>query len=143
MMRLPAMFMVAALLLGACAKTNDEEQIAQAITAMSEAIENKEFMAIHAHLHESFRANDRMDAKEVRQLLAMYGMQHKKLGVTLVSSKTTLDPVYPDRAATVMSVVVTGSSGRLPSDGSVRTVEIEWIKDSGDWLVRTAKWQHY
>jgi hypothetical protein len=143
MMRLSVVLMLVALLLGACAKSSDEEQIAQVITAMSEAVENKEFMAIHAHLHESFRANDRMDAKEVRQLLAMYSVQHKKLGVTVVSSKTTLDSIYPDRATTTMSVIVTGSSGRLPSDGSVRTVELEWIKDSGDWLVRTAKWQHW
>lgn len=143
MMRLSVTLLLAAVLLSGCAKTGDEEQIAQAITAMSEAVENKEFMAIHAHLHESFRANDRMDAKEVKQLLAMYGMQHKKLGVTLVGSKTTLDPIYPDRATTVMSVIVTGSSGRMPSDGSMRTVELEWIKDSGDWLVRTAKWQDY
>lgn len=142
-MRLSVILIAAVLLLGACSKGNDEEQIAQAITAMSEAVENKEFMAIQPHLHESFRANDQMDAKEVRQLLAMYGMQHKTLGVTLVGSKTTLDPIYPDRATTVMSVVVTGSSGRLPSDGSVRTVELEWIKDSGDWRVRTAKWKHY
>jgi hypothetical protein len=142
MMRFSAILMFAALLLVACAKTSDEEQIAQTISAMSDAVENKEFMAIQAHLHESFRANERMDAREVNQLLAMYAMQHKSLGVTIVGSKTTLDTIYPDRATTVMSVVTTGSSGRLPSDGSVRTVELEWIKDSGDWLVRTATWEH-
>jgi len=141
MIRFSAILIVAALLLVACAKSSDEEQIAQAITAMSDAVENKEFMALQAHLHESFRANERMDAREVKQLLAMYSMQHKNLGVTILSSKTTLDAVYPDRATTVMSVVTTGSSGRLPSDGSVRAVEIEWIKDSGDWLVRKATWQ--
>lgn len=143
MVRLPAILVLAALLLAACARTSDEEQIAQTIAAMSQAVENREFMAIQAHLHESFRANDRMDAREVRQLLAMYGLQHKRLGVTVAGSKTTLDPIYPDRANTILSVVTTGSSGRLPSDGSVRTVEIEWIKVSGDWLVRTAKWEHY
>ena len=142
-MRVPAILMVAALLLGACAKTSDEEQIARVITAMTEAVESKKFMAIQPHLHESFRANEQLDARDVKQLLAMYGLQHNRLGVTVVGSKTTLDPVYPDRAKTMMSVVVTGASGRLPSDGSVRTVEVEWIKDSGDWLVRTAKWQHY
>lgn len=141
-MRLPIFFLLAALLVVACAKTSDEEQIAQTITAMSEAVENKEFMAIKPHLHESFRANERMDAREVNRLLAMYAMQHKSLGVTIIGSKTTLDEIYPDRATTVLSVVTTGSSGRLSSDGSVRTVEIEWIKDSGDWLVRTANWEH-
>lgn len=142
-MRLSAILMVTALLLGACAKTSDEEQIARTITAISEAVESKKFTAIQAHLHESFRANDQMDARQVKQLLAMYGLQHKKLGVTVAGGKTTLDPIYPDRAKTVMSVVVTGSSGRLPSDGNVRTVEVEWIRDSGDWLVYKAKWQHY
>jgi len=142
-MRLSAILMVAVLLLVSCAKTSDEEQIKETISAISAAVESKQFSALQAHLHESFRANDQMNARQVKQLLAMYGLQHKRLGVTITSSKTTLDPVYPDRATTMMSVVVTGSSGRLPSDGSVRTVEIEWIKDSGDWLVRTAKWQHY
>jgi hypothetical protein len=140
-MRLSAIFMAAALLLVACAKTSDEEQIAQTITAISEAVESKKFSAVQAHLHEGFRANDQMDARQVKQLLAMYGLQHKRLGVTITGSKTTLDPVYPDRATTMMSVVVTGSSGRLPSDASVRTVEVEWIKDSGDWLVHKAKWR--
>lgn len=142
-MRLSAILVVVVLLLVACAQSSDEEQIEQAISAMSAAVESKQFPAIQAHLHESFRANDQMDAKQVKQLLAMYGLQHKRLGVTITSSKTTLDPVYPDRATTMMSVLVTGSSGRLPSDGSVRTVEIEWIKDAGDWLVYRAKWQHY
>jgi len=139
--RLLALLLLTTLLLGACTRSSDEEQISQAIAAISEAVENKEFMAIQAHLHESFRANQRMDAKQLKQLLALYAMQHKKLGVTVVSSRTTVDPVYPDRASTVMSVVMTGSSARLPSDGSVRTVEVEWIKDGGTWLVRTATWR--
>ena len=142
-MRVFAIFCLAALLLVACSKSTDEEQIAQNITAITEAVETKKFSAVQAHLHESFRANEQMDARQVKQLLTMYGLQHKKLGVTVVGSETTLDPVYPDRAETTMSVVVTGSSGRLPSDGSVRTVDLEWIKDSGDWLVRKAKWQDH
>ena len=142
-MRVSAILCLAALLLVACAKTNDEEQIAQNITAITEAVESKKFSGIQEYLHESFRANEQMDAREVKQLLAMYGLQHKRLGVTVVSSETTLDPVFPDRARTIMSLVVTGSSGDLPSDGSVRTVDVELIKDSGDWQVRRAKWQDY
>jgi hypothetical protein len=141
MMRVWAILCLAALLLAACARTTDEEQIAQNIAAIAEAVETKQFSAVQAHLHDSFRANEQMDARQVKQLLAMYGMQHKSLGVTVVSSKTTLDAVFPDRARTMMSIIVTGSSGRLPSDGSVRAVDIQWIKDSGDWLVRTATWQ--
>ena len=142
-MRLPAILIVATLLLTACAKTTDEEQIAAHIAAITEAVENKKFSAVQDYLDEGFRANEQMDAQEVRQLLMMYGLQHKSLGVTVVSSNTTMDAVFPDRAQTTMSVVVTGSSGLLPSDGSVRTVSVEWVKNSGDWVIRKAKWQDY
>ena len=73
----------------------------------------------------------------------MYSMQHRKIDVTIVASNTTINPTFPDRAETILSVVVTGSSGGLlPSDGSVRTVQVEWIKQSGDWLVINAEWEH-
>jgi hypothetical protein len=132
-----------ALFLGACSKTPDEEQIAQNIAEMKEAVERKEFADIADHLHDSFIANDRMSAAQVSRLLQMYGMQHRSIGATIISSKTTMDLVYTDRAESILSVVVTGSSGGLPSDGSVRTVTLEWVKQSGDWLVRRAHWEHF
>jgi hypothetical protein len=134
--------LVVVLYLVACGKTPDEEIIAQHIATMQEAVEAKDFSEIKNHLHDGFIANKRLDAREVNQLLRMYGMQHRNIGVTIVSSKTTIDPTFPDSAETIMSVVVTGSSGGLPSDGSVRTVKLTWIKQSGDWLVIRAEWEH-
>ena len=142
-MRLLAIPLLAALLLAACGKSTDEEQIAANIAAITEAVESKKFSAIQEYLDDGFRANERMDAQQVKQLLAMYSLRHQSLGVTVVSSNTTLDAVFPDRAQTTMSVVVTGSSGLLPSDGSVRPVTVEWVKNSGDWVIRKAKWQDY
>ncbi len=134
---------VLSLCLAACNGTPDEEQIAENIAAMQAAIEDRNFMDIAEHLHEDFIANDRMRAREVNQLLQMYSLQHKKIGVTIVDSETTMDTAFTDRAETTLSVVVTGSSGLLPSDGSVRSVKLGWLKESGDWLVREAEWRHY
>lgn len=136
-------FFIVMLYLVACGKNTDEEIIAQHIATMQEAVEANDFGEIKNHLHASFIANKRLDAREANQLLRMYSLQHKNIGVTIVSSNTTMDPTFPDRAETIMSVVVTGSSGRLPSDGSVRTVKIAWIKQSGDWQVIRADWERY
>ena len=125
----------------ACSKTPDEEIIAQHIATMQEAVEAKDFSEIKNHLHDSFIANKRLDAREVNQLLRMYSMQHRNIGVTIVSCKTTMDATFADRAETIMSVVATGSSGGLPADGSVRTVKLAWIKQSGDWRVIRAEWE--
>lgn len=143
LMRRSTILLLIGLLLLGCQDTPDEEQIAEAITTIQAAVEQKDFAAIQDHLHDGFVANEQMDAGDAKRLLAAYGMQHRKLGVTIVGSNTTMDPVFPHRAQTTLSVVVTGSSGRLPSDGSVRTIYLEWTKDSGEWLVRKAQWQHY
>jgi hypothetical protein len=135
--------LIVMLYLVACGKTPDEEIIAQHIATMQEAVEASDFSEIKSHLHESFIANKQLDAREVNQLLLMYSMQHRNIGVTIVSSKTTMDPTFPDRAETIMSVVATGSSGGLPEDGSVRTVKLAWIKQSGDWQVIRAEWEQY
>ena len=143
LLRCIAVVLLVALPLVACDNTPDEDQIAQNIDAMKVAVEEKKFSDLSDYLHDSFIANDRLYARDVNRLLQMYGRRHKNLGATIISSKTTMDPTYPDRAESILSVVLTGSSGGLPSDGSVRTVTLEWVKQSGDWLVRKASWEHY
>jgi hypothetical protein len=131
------------LYLVACGKTSDKEIISQHIATMQEAVEANDFSEIENFLHKGFIANNRLAAREVARLLRMYSMQHRKIDVTIVASNTTINPTFPDRAETIMSVVVTGfAGGLLPSDGSVRTVKVEWIKQSGDWLVISAQWEH-
>jgi len=129
------------LFLPACAERDDETQIAENIASIQAAVEEKDFSAIEKYLHSSFTANERMYKEEVGRLLKFYSLQHKKLSVTIVGSNTTLHANLPDRADSVVSVIATGSSGWLPSDGSLRKVDVEWIKTSGDWLVLEASWR--
>ena len=129
------------LLLFACHKTPDEEQIKLIISQLSKAVEENKPASIAEVLHKDFRANGDKDAQQVKQLLMMYGMQHQSISVTIVSSKTVIDPVYQDKAESTLSVITTSSSGSaLPSDGSVRVVKLEWRKD-GDWKILKADWQ--
>ena len=133
-------FLLLAFMVSACSSKPDETQIAQHIAAMSAAVETQEFNAIKPYLDSDFPANERLDINQVQRLLQYYGLRHKDLGVTILASETTLDATFPDRASTTLSVVVTGSSGGLPSDGSIRTVRLEWVRSAGDWLVRKADW---
>jgi len=136
-----ANYLVIVLFLAACDGTPDEEQIAQRIDAMQAAVEAKNFTAIRDYLHDDFVANRRMDAGEVRRLLQVYSMRHRTIGVTIIDRETTMDRAFYDRAESTLSVVITGSSGLLPSDGSIRTVKLAWTKESGEWLVTRADWQ--
>lgn len=131
----------AVLVLIACAERDDETQISENISDIQAAVEQKDFSAIEKYLHDSFIANEQMDAQEVSRLLTLYSLRHKKLSVTIVGSSTTLHANLPDRASSVVSVIATGSSGLLPANGSIRKVDVEWIKTSGEWLVLKASWR--
>lgn len=136
-----AFFIGLLLFAGGCNKTPDEEQIQLLIKEIIAAVESGKPAEINQHLHADFQANGQMDAQQVKQLLLMYGMQQSTLSITLLSSKTTLDPVYHDRAESLMSLVVTSSRGRgLPDDGSARTVRLSWLKDD-DWKLLKAEWE--
>lgn len=127
--------------LTACGERDDEAQIAETIADIQEAVEQKDFYAIEKYLAGGFTANGQMDSEEVGRLLKFYSLRHKKLSVTIVGSTTALHAHLPDRADSVISVIVTGSSGLLPADGSIRKVDVEWLKTSDDWLVLKAGWQ--
>lgn len=141
-MRLISILLTAIFFLTACGEMKDEDQIAENIAAIEDAIEQKNFSAIEKYLHDDFIANQQMDIDDVRQLLRLYSLRHKKLDVTIVGSSTTMHQNFTDRADTYVSVIVTGSSGFLPTDGSIRKVEIEWFKHSETWLIRKAAWRH-
>lgn len=139
--RMVTLLLSTAVFLSACAQKGEQEQIEENLEAISEAVEEKDFSAIHKYLDEGFIANEQMGVDEARQLLRLYSLRHKNLNVTIVGSNTTMHENLPDRAYSTVSVIATGSSGLLPSDGSIRQVKVEWTKHSGDWLVRKASWR--
>ena len=126
-----------------CSDTPDEEKIKAILDEITEAVESGKYGVIANHLHDDFMANNRMNAEQIARLLKMYSLQHKKISVTIVSRNTRFDPVYTDKASTDLSVIVTGSSGRLPNDGSIRMVKIGWLKEKDDWKIVNADWEHY
>lgn len=124
-----------------CSKTPDEEQIRQIIESMTAAMEAGKPAEIAEYLHADFRANRQMNAQQVKQMLMMYGLQQKSVSISVVSSETTIDPVYTDKAYTVMSVLTTGNSARgMLDNGGLHVVNLEWRKDD-EWKLLKADWE--
>jgi len=126
----------------ACHKTGDEEQIKHVTDSMASAVQSGNFGEITAHLHPDFRANNEMDAQQVKQMLMFAGIQHAAISITIVSAKTDLDTVYHDRASSTLSVIATSgtSFAGLPKEGSAHIVKLEWRKDGDDWKILRALW---
>lgn len=123
-----------------CDKTPDEEQIKTIIEQMTASMEAGKPAEISAYLHDDFRANRQMDAKQVKQMLMMYGMQHRSINLTIASAETTIDPVYTDKAVSVLSVITTASSQGSMVDAGIHVVHLEWRKDD-EWKLLKADWE--
>jgi hypothetical protein len=136
-----AFFICLTLILPGCSKTSDEKQIQLIIDEMISAVERGKPAELVEHLHENFQANRNLDISQTKRMLMMYGMQHAKISVNIVSSQTVIDPIYTDKATTTLSVVVAGFSAQgLPDDGGLRVVKLVWRKDS-DWKLLKAEWE--
>ena len=129
-----------ALMLGACARPSDEEQIRAAISEMQNAIESGKPADFMRHVADDFTGDGgEIDKKGLHNFLRAQALTNAKIGIILVSTDVALQG---DRATVKVTVTMTGGSGRwLPERGSVQQIESGWLRQGGDWLCLNAQWQ--
>lgn len=127
--------------LSACSKQPDEQILRSKLAAMAEAIEEKKPSDVMDQLHEDFFANDGIDKRAVRRMLALHFLRNKKIFVTIPKADVSLDSVYGDRATLHFAVLLTGAQGLIPDRGNLYNVTSHWIKDSDQWQLRRLHWE--
>lgn len=133
-------FVVAAILLGACTRSDPEREVRAAITRMAQAIERREPADLLDHLADDFtRESSAFGKQEVKRVLAGVLLRNEKIGVTAV---VTSVEVTGERARTKVRVAATGGSGGfLPERGQTWNFDAAWRREKGTWRVFNAEWQ--
>ncbi len=128
-----------AIVLGACARSTDEEQIRAAISQMQVAIESGEPADFMRHVADDFTGDGgAIDKQGLHNLLRAQALTNASIGISLVSVEVELQG---ERATVKLTVTMTGGSGRwLPERGSVQQIESGWRRQDGDWLCVNAQW---
>ena len=135
-----AVSLLLVLILGACARPSDEEQIRTAISEMQQAIEAGKPADFMRHIADDFTGGDgSLDRQGLHNLLRAQVLTNASIGISLVSQDVDLQG---ERATVKVTVTMTGGSGRwLPERGSVQKIESGWRRQDGDWLCINAQWQ--
>ena len=130
---------VALVLIGACSRSSNEEQLRHALATMQQAIEDRKPSDFMDHVADDFAAPDAdMDRRKVHDLLRLQVLRNERIGVASVVREVRVDGM---RATITITTTLTGSSGGwLPERGSVYTVTTGWRKDDGDWKLVQASW---
>lgn len=132
--------LIATMLLVACSRSSDEQQLRDAMAAMQDAVERRNSADFMDHVADDFSAPAaNMERRQLHDLLRLQLLRNERIGVTLATREIHVNGMR----ATVKAVATfTGSSGGwLPERGSVYAMTTGWRKDNGDWKLVQASWQ--
>ncbi len=124
----------------ACRHTPDEEQVRQAITAVSKAAETASASGVTAPLSEDFDGNNGdLDRRSLGNMVRLVSLRGEHVGVT--TGPVTLEHRGARIVATFTVALTSGSGGLLPGQLGVYRVESAWRQEDGHWRCYSASWK--
>lgn len=130
---------LAAFALVACSRSDPERELRSAVTAMAQAIEQREPAAFLDNVSDDFaRESGAFGKQEAKRVLAGVYLRNEKISVNAVVSDVRIEG---DRAQAKIRVLTTGGAGLLPERGQSWEFDSVWRRESGRWKVYNADWR--
>ena len=132
--------LVLPLVLSACRHTPDEEQVRQAIAAVSNAAEAGSASGVTKLLSDDFDGNrGELDRSTLANLVRITALRGERIGVTT-------GPIgiehRGERMVATFTVTLSQRSRLLPDHIGLYQVESAWRRDGGEWRCYSASWKH-
>ena len=125
----------------ACRHTPDEEQVRQAIAAVSKGAESGSAGDVVAPLSKDFDGNaGALDRRSLGNLVRLVALRGEHVGVT--TGPVTIERRGKRIVATFTVGLSSGSGGLLSGQLGIYRVESAWRQEDGRWLCYSANWKH-
>jgi len=138
MTRLLTIILTTALLLTACSKPPDEQQIRDNLDQVVKAVKDRKPKAVVEHLADDFLGQEQMTAEQVRQFMIAQFFRNQNINLVVTGLKITVEG---DTARVDFRAVVTGGMNWLPERVDYYQINSNWVKRDGDWLIHRASWK--
>ena len=137
-MRSLALILLAAIAVS-CSRSDPERELRSAVTAMAQAIEQRESAAFLDNVSDEFaRESGAFGKQEIKRVLAGVYLGNEKITVSTVVSDVRIEG---DRTQAKVRVLATGGAGSLPERGQSWEFDSVWRRESGRWKVYNAEWR--
>ena len=121
-----------------CSRSDPERELRSSVSAMAQAIEQREPAAFLDSLSDDFaRESGAFGKQDVKRLLLGAYLRNEKISVNAVVTEVRIDG---DRARAKVRVVATGGAGLLPERGQGWDFDSVWRRENGRWKVYNAEW---
>jgi len=129
--------------LSGCHKEPEQEKVKRVIETVQKAAEEKEIKKITATISKSYSDAQGNNHAALHRMLIGYFYQFPKIAVYISNLTITVQ----NETATARFEAVLTSKGAdpspaiLPESLGVYSFDVQFRKESGEWLVATAKWE--
>jgi len=137
--RLGIFITVVTLVTSACGHKSDEDLITQNLDPAIEAVKARQPKKVVEHLTQDFVGQEQMSTEDVRRFMIAQFFRNQKINIVTTGLNVTVDNAQQAHAS--FRVVVTGGMNWIPERLDYYQVETDWIKQDGDWLIRSANWK--
>lgn len=135
--RIAAIVLATAVL--SCSRSDPERELRSNVTAMAQAIEQREPAALLDYVSDDFaRESGAFGKQEIKRVLAGVYLRNEKITVNAVVSDVRIEG---DRAQAKVHVLATGGAGLLPERGQSWDFDSVWRRERGQWKVYNAEWR--
>jgi hypothetical protein len=142
--RSPAIWLVV-LVLAACGRIPEEEQVRQAVTGMAARLEKRDLAGVLDSVAPSYLDFEGRDRQGLRLLIEEYIRRYRGIVIHVLATRVELSG--PEGSAVVEgdAVLSSGAAEVLRKAfrflGEYYRFRLEMDKDSGSWMVRYAEWR--
>ncbi|MBX3609661.1 MAG: hypothetical protein KF871_07155 [Hydrogenophaga sp.] len=139
--RLLPWLLMSLLLLGACSRSDPEQELLKTAQALQTAIEARNTGDVMALVDEHFRGGGGLDPTSTRRMLTGMFLRYQTIKVVALAPSVRIDPAAPTLGYIESPVVVTGAQGLIPERAEPYTVRTEWRLVAGDWKLSDLRWE--
>jgi len=138
MTRLFTIIVTTALLLSACSKPPDEQQIRDNLDQVVKAVKDRKPKAVVEHLADDFLGQEQMTTEQVRQFMIAQFFRNQNINLVVTGLKISVEG---ETARVDFRAVLTGGMNWLPERVDYYQINSSWVKRDGDWLIHRANWK--
>lgn len=140
LLRLSSALVMTCFLLSGCARTAPEQALRDSVSALQEAVEQRDASAVQDWLAEDFVGPHGMDRDGARRLAALTFLRRRDVGVSLGPLGVSMSTQQDHATVRFTAALTAGAGGALPATARVYDVETGWRNQEGDWRLTSARW---
>lgn len=129
-----------ALMLVGCGRDDPEAALQAAVESLQESIESKDTSRLMDLIHQEFSANQEADRDWARRTATLMFLRHRNVNVIALTSRSWIDPTYPDKGYSEAQVALTGAEALLPQRLGHYNTRLEWWLADGKWQLARLNW---